>query len=210
MTKAAGQTRHKTSTPTADHGESAVYGAFLEPVNRADRCPSYRMHVSRRGRGDDLMDRGAVQTREIFQLANEAKFEECIPQPVSMAVGLLVQFQQRAARLAAEGCDAGTDTEEKENVKEMVAEVVEWILSGTATNDAPSAEVRRDGNAQAEELVSSQGMIRQDDGTEAGSDSTEWPDAAEESHAALPEVMTPVAWEFLSKLRIESGRNAGC
>ena len=42
------------------------------------------------------------------------------------------------------------------------------------------------------------------------SDSTEWPDAAEESHAALPEVMTLVAWEFLSKLRIESGRNAGC
>ena len=70
--------------------------------------------------------------------------------------------------------------------------------------------LRRDGNAQAEELVSSQGMIRQDDGTQAGSDSTEWPDAPEESHAALPEVMTPVAWEFLSKLRIESGRNAGC
>ena len=95
-------------------------------------------------------------------------------------------------------------------MKEMVAEVVEWILSGTATNDAPSAEVRRDGSAQAEELVSSQGMFRQDDGTEAGSDSTEWPDAAEESHAALPEVMTPVAWEFLNKLRTESGRNAGC
>ena len=87
---------------------------------------------------------------------------------------------------------------------------MEWILSGTATNDAPSAEVRRDGNAQAEELVSSQGMIRQVDGTEAGSDSTEWPDATEESHAALPEVMTLVAWEFLGKLRIESGRNAGC
>ena len=91
----------------------------------------------------------------------------------------------------------------------MVAEVVEWILSGTAANDAPSADVRRDGNAQAEELVSSQGMIRQDDGTEAGSDSTEWPDAAEESHAALPEVMTPVAWEFLNKLRTESGKHAG-
>ena len=99
---------------------------------------------------------------------------------------MLVQFQQRAARLAADGCDAGTDIEEKENVKEMVAEVVEWILSGTATNDAPSAEMRRDGNAQAEELVSNQGMIRQDDGAEAGSDSTEWPGAAEESHAALP------------------------
>ena len=125
-------------------------------------------------------------------------------------MGLLVQFQQRAARLAAGGCDAGTDTEKKENVKEIVAEVVEWILSGTAANHAPSAEVRRDGNAQAEELVSSQGMIRQDDGTEAGSDSTEWPDAAEESHAALPEVMTPVAWEFLDKLRIESGRECGC
>ena len=120
-----------------------------------------------------------------------------------------MQFQQRAARLAAGGCDAGTDMEDKENVKEIVAEVVEWILSGTATNDAPSAETRRDGNAQAVELVSSQGMVRQDDGTEAGSDSTEWPDAAEESHAALLEVMTPVAWEFLSKLRTESGRNAG-
>ena len=53
-------------------------------------------------------------------------------------------------------------------------------------------------------------MIRQDDGTEAGSESTEWTDAAEESHAALREVMTPVAWEFLDRLRTESGRNAGC
>ena len=122
MTKAAGQTRHKTSTPTADHGERAVYGAVPEPV-RADRSLSDRVHVSRHGRGDDLMDRGAVQTLEVFQLANEAKVEMCVPQPVSMAVGLLVQFQQQAARLAAEGCDAGTDTEEKENVKEMVAEV---------------------------------------------------------------------------------------
>ena len=162
MTKAAGQTWQKSSTPTADHGKRAVYGAaFPEPV-RADRGLSDRMHVSRHDRGDDLMDRGVVQTREIFELANEAKFEECIPQPVSMAVGLLVQFQQRAARLAAEGWNAGTDTEEKENVKEMVAEVVEWILSGTAANDAPSTEVRRDGSAQADELVSSQGMIRQE------------------------------------------------
>ena len=78
-------------------------------------------------------------------------------------------------------------------MKEMVAEVVEWILSGTATNDAPSAEVRRQGSAQADELVSSQGMIRYDDGTEAGSDSMERLDAAEESHAELLEVMTPVA-----------------
>ena len=70
LTKAAGQTRHRSSTPTADHGERAVYGAFPEPVNRADRCPSYRMHVSRHDRGDDLMDRGAVQTLESFQLAN--------------------------------------------------------------------------------------------------------------------------------------------
>ena len=209
MTKAAGQTWHKSSTPTADHGEGAVYGAFPEPV-RTDRCLSDQMHVSRHDRGDDLMDRGAVQTLEIFQLASEAKFEGCVPQPLSVAVELLVQFQQRAPRLAAEGCNAGTDTEEKENVKEMVAEVVEWILSGTATNDAPSAEVRRDGSAQADELVSSHCVIRQDDGTEAGSDSTEWPDAAEESHAALLEVMTPLAWEFLNKLRIESGRNAGC
>ena len=123
---------------------------------------------------------------------------------------LLVQFQQRAAWLAAGGCDAGTDIEKKESVKEMVAEVVEWILSGTAANDAPSAEMRRGGNVQTEELLPGLGMIRRDDGTEAGSDSTEWPDAAEESHAALPEVMTPVAWEFLDKLRIESGRNAGC
>ena len=146
MTEAAGQTRHKSSTPTANRGERAVYSTFPELV-RAARCPSYRMHVSRHDRGDDLMDRGAVQTREIFQLANEAKLEECIPHPVCVAVGLLVQFQQRAARLAAGECDAGTDTEEKENVKEMVAEVVEWILSGTATNDAPSAEVRRDGSA---------------------------------------------------------------
>ena len=192
MTKAADQTWHKSSTPTADHGERAVYGAFPEPVDRADRGPSNQSHVSRQDRGDDLMDHGAVQTHEILELANEAKFEECIPQPVSMAVGLLVQFQQRAAWPAAEGCEAGTDTEEKENVKEMVAEVVEWILSGTAANDAPSTEERRDGIAQAEVLVSSQNMIRQDDGTEAGSDSTERPDAAEESRAALPEVMTPV------------------
>ena len=89
-------------------------------------------------------------------------------------------------------------------------EVVEWIQSGTAANDAPLSEMRRDGNAQAEELVLGQCMIRKDDGTEAGSDSTEWPDAAEESHPTLPEVMTPVAWEFLNKLRAESGRNAGC
>ena len=70
-----------------------------------------------------------------FQLANEAKFEMCVPQPVSVTVGLLVQFQQRAARLAADGCDAGmaTDIEEKENVKGDGA----WILSGTAANDAP-------------------------------------------------------------------------
>ena len=53
-------------------------------------------------------------------------------------------------------------------------------------------------------------MIRQEDGTEAGSDSTEWPDTAEESHAASPEVMTPVALEFLKKLRTEYGTNAGC
>ena len=44
-----------------------------------------------------------MQTREIFELATEAKFEECIPQPVSTAVGLLVEFQQRVARLAAKG-----------------------------------------------------------------------------------------------------------
>ena len=89
------------------------------------------MHVS--------MDRGVVPCLERLQLANEAKFERCVHQSVSVAVGLLVQFQQRAARLAADGCDAGmaTDKAEKENVKEMVAGVVEWILSGTAANDAP-------------------------------------------------------------------------
>ena len=68
----------------------------------------------------------------------------------------------------------------------------------------------RDGNAQAEDLVPGQGMILQDDGTEAGSELTEWPDAAEESHTALREVMTAVAWEFLDKLRTEFGRSAGC
>ena len=65
-------------------------------------------------------------------------------------------------------------------MKEKVAEVVDRILTGTAPNDASFAEMCRDGNAQAEELVPGQGMIRQDDGTEAGSESTEWPDAAED------------------------------
>ena len=68
----------------------------------------------------------------------------------------------------------------------------------------------RDGNAQAEEVVPVQGMIPQDDGTEAGSELTEWPDAAEESHTALREVMTLAAWEFLDKLRTEFCRSAGC
>ena len=70
--------------------------------------------------------------------------------------------------------------------------------------------MRCDGSAQAEELVPGQGMIRQDDGMEAGSESTKWPDAVEESHAALREVMTPAAWEFLDKLRSESGMSAPC
>ena len=167
--------------------------------------------MSRHDIRDDLMDRDAVQCLESLQLANEAKIEMCVPRPVSVAVGLLVQFQQRAARLAADGCDAGmaTDIAEKENVKEKVAEVVEWILTGIAANDASLTEMCRDGSAQAEELVPGQGMIRQDE-TEAGSESTEWPDAAEESHAALREVTTPAAWEFLNKLRTESGRDAGC
>ena len=71
--------------------------------------------------------------------------------------------------------------------------------------------MRRDGNAQAEELVPGQGMIRQPvarmgrhrrwgdipgDETEAGSESTEWPDAAEESLAALRDVMPPAACEL--------------
>ena len=37
MMKAAGQTRHRSSTPIADHGERAVYGAFLEPVRGGSR-----------------------------------------------------------------------------------------------------------------------------------------------------------------------------
>ena len=69
MTKAAGQTRHKSSTLTADHGDRAVYGAFPEPLRGGS------VHVSRHDRGDDLMDRGAVQCLESLQLANEAKFE---------------------------------------------------------------------------------------------------------------------------------------
>ena len=91
--------------------------------------------MSRHDRGDDLADRGAVQCLKSLQLANEAKVE--------MAVGLLVQIQQRAVRLAADGCDdAGmaTDIAEEENVKEKVAEVVEWILTGTAANDASLAD----------------------------------------------------------------------
>ena len=61
-----------------------------------------------------------MQCLKSLQLANEANVEVCVPQPVSAAVGQLVQFQQRAARLAADGCDAGkgTDMAEKENVKE--------------------------------------------------------------------------------------------
>ena len=38
-------------------------------------------------------------------------------------------------------------------MKEKVAEEVGWILTGTAANDASLAEMRREGNAQAEELV---------------------------------------------------------
>ena len=91
--------------------------------------------MSRHDRGDDLMDRGAVHC---LQLANEAKFDMYSP-ACEWAVGLLVQFQQRTARQAADGCDAGMTADvEEEDVKEMVA-------------------------------------------VEAGSDSTERPDAAEES-----------------------------
>ena len=49
--------------------------------------------MSRHDRGDDLMDRGAVQCLESLQLENEAKVEMCVLQHVSAAVGLLVQFQ---------------------------------------------------------------------------------------------------------------------
>ena len=156
--------------------------AFVEHETRFESRvnKTCRKHVSRHDRGDDLMDRGAVQCLESLQLANEEKVEMCVPQPVCVAaVGLLVQFQQRAARLAAGGCEAGTGIEEMENVKEKVAEVVDWILTGTAANDVSSAEMCRDGNAQAKELIPGHFMIRQDDGTEAGSESTEWPDAAE-------------------------------
>ena len=126
-------------------------------------------------------------------------------------MGQLVQFQQRAPRLAAYGCDAGvaTDMAEKEHMKEKVAEVVDWILTGIAANDASSAEMRRDGSAQAEELVPGQGVIRQDDETQAGSESTEWLDAAEESHAALRDVMPPCGMG-VPGVRAESGRSAGC
>ena len=132
--------------------------------------------MSRHDRGDDLLDRGAVQCVESLQLANEAKFEtNKQTDKHTYKLRLLVQFQQLAARLAADGYDAGmtTDMEEKEDVKEMVAEVVEWILSGTAANESPLSETRRDGNVQAEELVPGQGMIRQEDGTEAVSNSME-------------------------------------
>ena len=163
LMKAAGQTRQKSSTPTPDHGERAVYGTLPKPVDetwvkagRAGRCPNHQRHMRRRDKGDDqLMDRGAVPCLGGLQLMNEAKIEVCIPRPVSTAVQWLVQHQQQAAGLAADECDAGraTDIAEKEVVEEKVAEVVEWILSGIAVNDTSSAEMRRDGSAQAEELV---------------------------------------------------------
>ena len=59
MTKAAGQTRRKSSTLTADHGERAVHVASPELVDRADRGPSNWTHVSHHDMGDDLMDHGA-------------------------------------------------------------------------------------------------------------------------------------------------------
>ena len=40
-------------------------------------------------RGDELMDRGAVQCLESLPLASEAKVEMCIPQPVSVAVAAM-------------------------------------------------------------------------------------------------------------------------
>ena len=84
--------------------------------------------------------------------------------------------------------------EEKKDVKEVVAEVVEWILSATAANDSPLSEMRRDGNAQAEELVPGQGII-----------------GRRNCQMQLKSrVMAPAAWEFLNKLRTEYGRNAGC
>ena len=75
---------HHDSLTAVLGSEGSVKGAGAFPVNRADRCPSYRMHVSRHDRSDDMMDHGAVQTREIFELANEAEFEECIHQLVSV------------------------------------------------------------------------------------------------------------------------------
>ena len=161
--------------------------------------------MRRQDRGDDLMDDGAVQTREIFELANEAKFEECIPPACEYGCGA-VGAVPRACGEASRGrvrCRDRTLREKGEREGDGGRSGGVDPVGHPPRTDAPSTEVRRDGNAQAEVLVSSQGMIRQDDGTEAGSDSTEWPDAAEESHAALPEVMTPVAWEFLNKLRSE-------
>ena len=81
LMKAVGQTRLKSSTLTAEHGERKVFDTFPERVNktwvnpgRADRSPSYRMHASRRHRGDDrMMDRDAVPCLESLQLANEAR-----------------------------------------------------------------------------------------------------------------------------------------
>ena len=46
-------------------------------------------------------------------------------------------------------------------MREKVAEVVEWILSGIAPSDTSLAEIRRDGNAQAEGLVPGQDSTRQ-------------------------------------------------
>ena len=49
LMKAAGQTRHKSSTLTADHGERAVYGTFPEPVNKTWVKPCRRIDARATG-----------------------------------------------------------------------------------------------------------------------------------------------------------------
>ena len=126
--------------------ERAVHGRFTEPVGetwakpgRAGRCPSQQKHTRRRHKGDDeLMNRDAVPCLEKLQLMNEAKVEVC-------------SRRRGSPRTNAE----------KEVVREKVAEVVGWFLSGIAARDTSLAEIRRDGNAQAEGLVPGQDSTRQ-------------------------------------------------
>ena len=109
-----------------------------------------------------MMGCDAVPCLNGLQLMNEATIERYLPRSVDAAVEQLVQYQLQAARLAASECvaESATNMAEKEDVEEKVTEVVEWILSGTAANDTSLAEMRRDGNWQAEELVPGQDLTR--------------------------------------------------